>query len=509
MYGNAIPDIANLNITTNGVEKLLTKLVTSKAPGPDNIPNTLLKELSAELAPVLTSLFNQSLHSGQLPDDWKNANVSPVFKKDDKHTASNYRPVSLTCVCCKLMEHIVVSHLLDHMDLYSILSKLQHGFRKFHSCTSQLLLTVSDLANQLNSNKQVDICVLDFSKAFDVVSHRKLLAKLSHYGIRGDILTWIQSFLTNRKQSIVVEGVSSKQSDVLSGVPQGTCLGPILFLCYINDITNNIDSQLRLFADDALLYRPINSPADHNLLQQDLYTLESWANDWDMKFNAKKCYILSSKRTANKSSHLYTLGGHVLQSVPNNPYLGVTLSEDLTFSTHLRNITSKASRTLGFLRRNLRSCPAKLKETAYTTMCRSTLEYAATIWDPYLATEINQLERIQRKAARFVAKDFRRTTSVTQIMQHLKWEPLADRRKNHRLTLLYQIVNNKIAVPSDIEFLKPGRNGRFIHLTHKHQAYKHSFFPQTIRDWNSLPPTTRDSPSLDTFKTRLPTHSYD
>ncbi len=333
------------------------------------------------------------------------------------------------------------------------------------------------------------------------------MVKLDHHGVRGDLNHWIDAFLKDRKQRVLVEGAMSQAADVLSGVPQGTCLGPILFLIYINDITYGIDSQLSLLADDALLYRPINSFDDHLKLQEDLEKMQKWAEAWDMRFNAKKCYVLSAKRSGTRSTFRYTLCGQVLKTVPTNPYLGVELSSDLTFKAHIQKICAKSSRTLGFLCRNLRGCPQELRELAYNSMCRSTLEYASQIWDPYLVEEIKKIEKIQRRAARFVKQDFRQKSSVTKMMQDLKWESLESRRRQSRLALLYQIINQEIAVPfEDNPHLQPGCRGKFVHQDHKYRAFKESFYPRTIRDWNKLPESTKDSPSLATFKDRLKQH---
>lgn len=498
------PTIAPLQINEKGVMKLLEKLKPSKAPGPDGIPNRLLKELAQELAGPLTLLFNQSIKEGEVPKDWKKANIAPIYKKDDKHKASNYRPVSLTCVCSKILEHIVVSHLMTHLEKNKILTNLQHGFRRSRSCTTQLLITTSDLQKHFDKNTQVDMCILDFSKAFDVVSHRKLESKLDHYGIRNNILCWITDFLTDREQTVVVDGSSSEPAPVLSGVPQGTCLGPILFLCYINDIAHHITSQMRLFADDALLYRPIKSIQDQIEMQHDLDLLQNWADAWDMNFNPSKCYVMSSKRHGVKHSKFYRLKGEILQEVNDNPYLGVILSNDMTFTTHINKTCSKSSKTLGLLQRNLRHCPPKLKETAYKSMCRSTLEYASQIWDPHLKKEVEQIERIQRKAARMVSNDYRQHSSVSKMMNDLKWEPLSDRRQAARLSLLYQILHEEIEIPIDRELIQEGRRGRLKHLSHNHQGYKFSYYPRTIRDWNGLPYDIKNSPDLISFKLGLP-----
>ena len=229
------PSIKSLHITENGVFKLLDNIDVSKSSGPDKLPGRLLQGLAKEIAPVLRFIFEQSLDTGLLPTDWTQANVAPIFKKGSRLQAVNYRPVSLTCITCKLFEHIICKHILNHLEDHRILSDLQHGFRSGRSCETQLLTTFQDIAHLHNQKgSQIDIAVLDFSKAFDTVPHDGLLSKLKHYGIDEKIWLWISNFLKHRKQCVVVDGMSSNLVNVDSGVPQGTVLGPILFLLNIN-----------------------------------------------------------------------------------------------------------------------------------------------------------------------------------------------------------------------------------------------------------------------------------
>ena len=508
LEGTPYTDISDLVITTLGVEKLLKDLATSKASGPDLIPNRFLKECATEIAPILQAIFTQSLETGELPDDWRNANVSPLFKKGDRHLAVNYRPVSLTCVACKLMEHIITKHILDHCDTYNIITILQHGFRKGYSCASQLLITMHDLMKSYDSKHQVDIAILDFSKAFDTVPHERLLGKLHFYGIRGPVQYWIRQFLTDRYQRVVVNGVSSSSIKVASGVPQGTVLGPLLFLLYINDLPNNVTSQVRMFADDCLLYRNIKSQSDYLDLQNDLVKLEHWADKWGMRFNAQKCYILRVKTSRTPITGLYTLSGHVLEQVKENPYLGVQLSEDLKWSPHINKLATKANRSLAFLRRNLKGGPPKLKELAYFTLVRSLLDYCSAIWDPHLEKDIHNIEKIQRRAARFVKRDYNWEHSVTTMLNDLGWDNLADRRRESRLCFLHKIVYGTVAVPAD-EYLTSGvtrtrsNTKKFKHIYARTNIFKNSFFPRTVPDWNKLPEGTVNCVKTDTFKSHL------
>ena len=241
-------------VSCKSVVKPLKNLKPHKAAGPDDIPLMLLKEAADEIAPTITLLFQASLNQGNTPSTWRKALVVPIFTKGSKSDASNYRPISLTSYLCKLCEHILHSTILTHLANHKILSDAQHGFRKRRSCDAQLLLALNDFARGLEDKSQTDIIFLDFAKAFDKVSHQGLLKKVYYYGIRGHTLKWIESFLDNRSQQVVIDGHFCIDAKITSGVPQGSVLGPLLFLIYINDLPNCVQNSVcRHFADDCIL----------------------------------------------------------------------------------------------------------------------------------------------------------------------------------------------------------------------------------------------------------------
>ena len=502
------PSMLDIHVTESGVQNLLLKLNVFKATGPDSIPARFLNEVAYEITPALTLAFNASLDQGRTPDDWKQAIINPIYKpgKKDRSNPENYRPISLTCITCKILEHIVHSNIMYHLDVNKILIEVQHGFRKGRSCETQLITTVNDFAHALNEGQQLDTIILDFSKAFDKVDHTKLFLKLNHYGIRGKTLDWIKDFLSNRIQWVAINGAKSSMSSVRSGVPQGTVLGPLLFIVYINDLPARITSQIRLFADDSYIYRVINNSEDTLKLQDDITALLNWEREWSMEFHPDKCKLL---RITNKIKIIegdYYMHNIKLDQVNEAKYLGIILHKKLSWNPHVNTICSKANQTLAFLRRNIRECHRDVKIKCYHTYVRPILEYASAVWDP--VGEGNQhlrynIDMVQRKAARFVFNDWRNTSSPSKMIHQLNWKSLEERRYNARLTLMYKYRHNLLDVAEPVIVKARGKNTNFVPKQARIQAYANSFVPATIKDWNMLPPVIKNETDLNAFKGKI------
>ena len=487
------PEIQSLTITTTGIEKLLSNINPHKASGPDNISGRILKELKEITAPILTILFQKSLQSGTIPTDWKHANVAPAYKKGEKYNAVNYRPISLTCISCKIMEHVITKHIINHLEKNNLLYDLQHGFRHSRSCETQLLSFVQELASNYDKNIQTDLIIMDFAKAFDKVPHQRLLYKLKYYGINNETLNWINAFLSDRTQTVVLDGESSDIAPVTSGVPQGTVLGPVLFLVYINDLPDYLNSsKLRLFADDSIIYRTIKSQNDCDSLQADLDAAARWESDWLMAFHPDKCTVLTVTHKKNPLKHNYILHNHILEPVSSAKYLGVTLQSDLKWTKHTNNIISNANKSLGFLKRNLKTSNTNIKSQAYLSLVRPKLEYACSVWDPHTADQRNKIEMVQRRAARYACNQYHNTSSVTDMIDNLNWPTLQQRRLKTKIIMFYKVVHQIIAVPSTILTPTDSRTRQAHPYTYRHlqaskDSYKYSFFPNTIIHWNHLP----------------------
>ena len=448
------PVMEDFGISVAGILKLLRNLKPGKAAGPDRLKPILLKELSEEIAPIIQVIFERSIQTGKLPAEWCRARVTPIFKKGDKSSAANYRPISLTCILCKMLEHIMASHMVKHLNKHDLLYDLQHGFRAKRSCETQLTMLFEHLARNTSAGKQTDLILLDFSKAFDKVNHSKLLWKLHQYGIRGNALSWILAFLGNRSQTVVLEGEESESVPVTSGIPQGSVLGPILFLVYINDLPEELSSQVRLFADDTAVYLTVGGSEDEKVLQKDLDRLSVWENQWDMEFNPSKCQVVRVTTAKEVIKSVYTLHGQVLEVVTSARYLGVDISSGLTWNSHIDRITGKANGTLvGYIRRNIKTKNRKVRETAFNTLVRPQLEFAAPVWDPYNKDKRLQLEKIQRRAARWTVNNFDNRSSVTAMLDQLGWRSLEQRRADARLCLFYKIVYTRYKI-QDTNFIR-------------------------------------------------------
>ena len=391
-------------------------------------------------------LFLASIDQGKVPSSWKKA-LTPIFKKGNRSSAANYRPVSLIPILSKSCKHILHCAIINHLLEHNVLTDAKHGFRKKRSCETQLLITIDDLAKVLDERVQSDLILLDFEKAFDKVSHHRLLLKPQHYGVRGSTLKWIADFLNNSTQQVVVDGQFSTEVEVTSGVPQGSVLGPLLFLIFINDLPDYIkNSTVRLFADDCVLYKSITSPEDSVKFQEDLNHLQEWEQQWMMKFHSLKCQVLRSTNKRNPLQSSYTINDHVLEKVESAKYLGVHIDSKLTFNAHINNIIKKANSTRAFLGRNFSNCSRRIKEATYTTFVRPTVEYVSPIWDPHTGKNIKRLEQVQRSCARYVTSDFKRESSVTAMIQNRQWQSLQSRRLLSRLHMMYGIRNDLVDI---------------------------------------------------------------
>ena len=336
---------------------------------------------------------------------------------------------------------------------------------------------------------------MDFSKAFDKVAHYRLLHKLDNYGISGKANRWIADFLSGKSQQVVVEGCASGKVPVTSGVPQGSVLGPMLFLVYINEIVDKTSSAVRLFADDTIIYRPITTSNDQTTLQKDLNVLDHWSRVWQMEFHPSKCQTLHITRSSKLLLTNYNLYGPQIEAVDSAKYLGVTLTPDLRWNNHVHSVRNKSSATMRLLQRNMRISSTQIKTRAYNTYVRPQLEYAATIWDPHTKQNIKKLEQVQRTAARWMLGRYRNTSSVSDMLNELGWCSLEQCRADAHLIMMYKLRNNMLAIdPSP--YLKPAQGSiarvyphGYITLDTNTKIYARSFYPNTIRQWNSLPPT--------------------
>ena len=507
IHGEKGAIIDDLTFTANGIIKLLSNLNIRKASGSDEVSARILKECAHEVGKPLVLLFSASLEQGEIPDEWRHAIITPIYKGNNKNRskAENYRPVSLTSVTCKIMEHIVHSHIMKHLDENKILSESQHGFRKYRSCETQLLETIHKISSSLNNKEQVDSVLLDFSKAFDKVCHRKLLLKLEHYGIDNNIYKWISNFLFNRTQRVVVRGTFSECVSVESGVPQGTVLGPLLFLLYINDMPLLVNSIIALFADDAYIFRSIFSNFDTESLQNDLDKLVEWEKNWSMEFHPDKCFLLriTNKRKIIESQ--YTIHRQQLKLVDKAKYLGVTLSKNLSWKSHIATITAKANNCRLFFQRNLVKVDRSTKIKCYNTYIRPILEYASTVWNPIdQPTLIEKLEMVQRKSIRWICSKWQRDVSVTNLRQSLNMKTLEHRRKTSQIKMFHELIHGTKQISKDtIPKRQRCKAVKFVPMLGCIKSYTNSFFPQTVKLWNSLPQDITKIEDKSTFNEKL------
>ena len=513
-------NVTDLEITEDKVYELLRKIDVSKACGPDDIPGRLLKEGGQSIAGPLSKVFSLSMAQGKLPQDWISANVTPIFKKGNKHLVSNYRPVSLTSITVKLFERIIFNHLTNFLQEHKKLSPFQHGFRKGHSCQTQLLETIHQWADTLDKSGSSHVIYLDFSKAFDTVPHKRLLLKLEHIGIKGELLDWIKGFLSNRRQRVLCDGVTSCWEGVISGVPQGSILGPLLFIIYVNDIGDNISSHTRLFADDCTIYRDVSSKQDCDSLQEDLNQLYNWTQKWQLSLNTSKCKVMSISNKRITCYYTYSINNCMLEWVDTYKYLGVIIHKKLSWGEHIQEATLKASGVLNLLRRTMHGTNRAAKERAYIALVRPHLEYCSAVWNPHQKKYISELEKLQKRAARWVCGvRWDKTTNkwaeaYSTSCHRLGWLSLQNRRNFLDCCQTFKVINGLDCINHEDYFTRNLSNRRsnscslFISQA-RINAFRYSFFINAPHMWNKLPVSVVQSPTLASFKSTLLRHYFE
>ena len=494
----------NISITPKMVKKVITNLDSSKGSGPDCIPVVFLKNCEAELSYILAKLFNKCLKDSCFPDCWEASSVVPVVKNvGERSTAKNYCPVSLLSLVSKVFEE-------DHLEKYGLFSDFQYGFRSSQS-TADLLAVLSDrIARAFNRSGATRAVALDTSKAFDRVWHAGLLHKLKSYGISGQIFGLISSFLSNRRLRVVLGGKSSQECPVNAGVPQGSILGPTLFLLYINDLPGDVICNIAIYADDTTLYSKCDQASDlwqqlelASELESDLRDTVDWGRKWLVDFNAGKTQLVSFDRSKNTGAIDVKMDWSVLEEKTSFKMLGLTFSSKLDWGSYIVCIAKTASKKIGALIRSTKFLSPGVALYLYKSTIRPCMEYCCHVWAPSCYLEL--LDKLQKRLCRTV------DPSLAASL-----EPLAHRRKVASLSLFYRYYFGRCS--SEQAQLVPlpysrGRSTRYSVRLHDFSVtvprcykdvYVNSFFPCTARLWNSLPikcfPLTYD---LSGFKSRI------
>ena len=501
--------LEDVNFKRKEITELLQELNVNKSVGPDMMHPQVLMEGAVQLTIPLYIIFRKSLDVGELPQDWKEANVTAIFKnKGSKHSATNYRPVSLTSIVCKIFEKILRKRIIEHLQSNNLISRDQHGFLNGRSCTTNILATLEKWTKILDDKGKVDAIYMDFMKAFDSVPHQRLLKKLSSYQISSKVHKWITHFLVGRGQTVVVNGTSSERVSVSSGVPQGSVLGPVLFVLYINDLPDQVDSGVKMFADDTKIYRQITSIEDCKVLQKDLHALESWANTWQMHFHPQKCKVLRVGKDHPEFSYgMQTQDGTCnLEVVNSEKDLGVEIDSMLSFDTQCDSMVKKANRVLCTIRRSFQHLDESIMLQLYKALVRPHLEYAIEIWAPRLKKHINAIEAVQRRATKMIPS--LRDLPYKDRLQKLKLPSLVYRRKRGDMIQTYKFTHNIWKVDDDlftsnVDSGTRGHNFKLYKERFETNARGH-FLTNRVTDlWNNLPHDVVNASSVNQFKNRL------
>jgi hypothetical protein len=496
--------LTSVDFTEEIICDKLSKLKSS-SPGLDKISSQILKNCQTTLAYPLSLIMQKSFETSRLPQDWKIAVVAPIYKKGDKFDSNNYRPISLTSLVVKVMESVIVDQINCFSVEQNILSDKQHGFTKGRSVETNLLHCLKDWSSLLDEGKAVDVVYLDFSKAFDKVPTDLLLQKLDACGIRGLLHGWVADFLKGRKFRVRVGDGLSDMFDVISGVPQGSVLGPKLFLLYTAELPKLVSSSCVQYADDTKLY--VNPLISHSALQNDLNLLSNWCQSWALPLNISKCEVLHMGK--NNQNLSYYIDGSKLPAVNSHVDLGVLVTNDLSWSDHILKTVKKANKILFLIKRTFCRSSYITMSKLFKLYVRPILEFANTVWHPVLVRDQKLLENVQRKFTRHCFRHCERTNYMRR-MSEMKLIPLIARKRRGDLIFSFKILKG-IAENSNLLSLYHLRNNSRLRghpLTLQVRPFKTHvrkfFLPSRVtEDWNSLTTDIVDLANVNQFKRKI------
>ncbi|CAH8638661.1 unnamed protein product [Dicrocoelium dendriticum] len=492
-----------VQFTSEKVLEKLKKLRTDKSPGLDGIPLIFLRECATVLAEPLASLYSRSYTSAEYLNAWKQGVITPIDKGGDRTNPSNYRPIALLPTASKVMESIIDDFLRCHSESLSLIAPEQHGFRRAHSCTTNLLAALDSWTAEADNHTPTDVVYVDFSKAFDRVNHALLLSKLPSLGIDQQTICWLSTYLSGRTYRVRVNGALSSALAATTGVPQGSILGPLLFNLFINDLPSCISSHILLYADDAKIWRPIRRPSDQALLQTDIDAAYSWASKNSLPFNIDKCKVMHiGQGVANP----YNIGGVHLKATSQERDLGTIISADLSPSANVATLARKASVRLALLGRALGSFPRETFVRLYSTLVRPLLEYNILVQPPYLKKDEAMLETVQRRATKRV--DGLSHFLYEEHLAALNLFPLKYRRLRGDLILAHSVLTNNrhpnagLLVRARTDHLR-GHSLKLMTRSSRLLCRRNSFSVRIAFAWNALPEVVVSAPNTEAYQQRL------
>ena len=503
-----------IEISVDRVLAVLKSLDASSAAGPDNLHPLLLRSCADSLAYPLSLIFSRSLRDHCLPAIWKTSTVIPIFKKGTRYNPLNYRPISLTAVTCKCLERIICQHLTAYLEENSLLSDNQYGFRAGRSTQDQLILVYNDVSEWLDGGCVVDLIMFDFAKAFDLVSHPILLRKLHLIGIQSPLIHWIEDFLVGRSMSVSVKGATSRSHPVLSGVPQGSVLGPILFLVFINHLGTNLSSSYKIFADDLKTYMKIAHSSEtayahsSQLCQRDITVLQQISSSWDLRLNQDKCVVMRFQSKAHSlPPPIYSIGDLPVRVVHSHPDLGVLVDSSLKFHDHISSTVHKAA---GLSQNLLKSTVCRSPDfmlTLLRTHVRPVIEYCSCVWHTGYLGDLRALESVQRRWTKRI--EGMSSLDYQCRLRTLNLYSVQGRLLRADMIQCWKMFQGKCAVtPTELFTLAPesGTRGHRFKVCHPRphtDVRQRSFSVRCVRLWNSLPGHVVTETDFHTFKALL------